>query len=127
MAFAVFCTIVALLVGGVVLLLRPGTQLLVELTLGQDAPPVSDLRLLAGTGVAAVVVVGGGTVALLGWSALVPLLVAAAVGAVGAVAAGRALERPEVRRRLVRAELRAARRVTSLVRRAGEELAARRR
>ncbi len=109
------------------LLLRPGTQLLVELTLGQDAPPVSDLRLLAGTGVAAVVVVGGGTVALLGWSALVPLLVAAAVGAVGAVAAGRALERPEVRRRLVRAELRAARRVTSLVRRAGEELAARRR
>ncbi len=113
------------------LLLRPSTALLVVRSLGDDAPPAADVRLLAGTVVTAVVLLAVGTVALTGASAAVPLVVTAVVAVVGAEALGRALDRPEVRARLVRAGLAAARRVsglaTSLVRRAGAEPAARRR
>lgn len=148
MAFTTFLAIQALLVGVAVVLLRPGTAALATRALGAQVER-SDLRLLAGTVVAASALVVIGVLLLNGVGTAVQMLAVSAVAAVSAEALSRLLDRPSVQRRfvadlgrtlswggatgrragevVVRSARAAGREVTSRARRAGEAQAARRR
>jgi hypothetical protein len=147
-AFTTFLAIQALLVGVTVVLLRPGTAALATRALGAEVGR-ADLRLLAGTVVAASALVVVGVLVLNGVGTALQMLVVSAVAAVAAEGLSRLLDRPSVQRRvvagvgrslqwgeaagrcagevLVRSARSAGREVTSRARRAGEAQAARRR
>lgn len=143
-AFTTLLAIQALLVGVAVGLLRPGADVLAGRVLGAEVSR-GDLRLAGGICVAAAVGVVVGVGLLNGAGPVVPLLVVSALAAAGAVLLARRLDRPEVQAAMMRwlertllrtRELgraggeqatRLGRDVTSRARRAGEELAARRR
>ena len=144
MALLTFLLIQALLVAVSVVLLRPGTDVLAERVVGAEVRR-DDLRLVGGIVVVAAVIAVLGVLVLNGVLDALPLVVVSVLAGVVTEVLARRVDRPEVQasmmrwleRTLLRTQdlgraggaqaTRLGRDVTSRARRAGAELAARRR